>query len=132
WIRANAPPVYVSSIASGSLDKPPSKLYRVVPTSDGLDYLVGTIETVDGYQPAITDVERTPDGRLYGASYTTLYSINSSTAQAVAIGDFGFSNINALAADVLGNLFAATTSGDFVRVNATTGRGTLIGKYGSN
>ena len=79
----------------------------------------------------MTDIAFTPTGKLYGISFSQLYSVNPGTGRAMPIGTgLGMGNVNALASDARGRLFVASTSGDFGVVSIGTGRATRIGSYG--
>lgn len=123
FIHVEAWPIYAAS--SGML-------YRVETSSTGSDTAIGAIRTGSGVTPTITDIAVTPTGQVYAISFSTLYSIDPRTAVATQIGSgLGQANVNALASDSAGNLYAATSSGSFLRVDATTGVATRIGPYGS-
>ncbi len=64
----------------------------------------------------ITDIAVTPDGNLYGISYTALYSIDKTTAHATYIADVSGSANNGLTFLPNGNLLAADTTGDMKRI----------------
>jgi surface antigen len=124
FIHVEAWPIYAAS--SGGM------LYRVETSSTGTDTAIGVIRTGSGVTPTITDVAVTPTSQVYAVSFSTLYSIDPLTAVATQIGNgLGEGGVNALASDSAGNLYAATTSGNVLRVDATTGLSTRIGPYGS-
>lgn len=80
----------------------------------------------------MTDLAFTPNGKLYGVSFTQLYAIDPRTGRARPIGSgLGMGSVNALASDARGHLYAASTGGDFGRVATGTGRATRIGSYGA-
>lgn len=112
----------------------PSSLYKSVPTIDGNDMLVGLITTPDGLNPVITDLALTPTGILYGVSFDTLYIIDKTTAIATPVGSgLGFTDVNALASDSIGNLFASgfVEPSFLLGVSISTGLATTIGPYGT-
>lgn len=110
----------------------PSALWLVNPSPSGGDYLIGTVQASDGSQPVITDIALAPNGTLYGISFSTMYLLDRQTALATSVGNgLGASNVNALVCDSGGNLFAATTNGDFGKVNPQTGSAAFIGSYGN-
>lgn len=68
----------------------PSQLYTINPAAGGTDTLIGTV-TSGGMQPIITDIALSPDGTLFGTSFTTLYSINKTTGVATPITSLQYS-----------------------------------------
>ena len=125
FIHVEAWPIYAAS-SSGML-------HKVETSPSGSDTAIGAIRTTSGASPTITDIAVTPAGTIYAVSFTTLYGIDPQTAVATQIGSgLGEPDVNALASDSAGNLFAATVSGKFLRVDAKTGASTVIGQYGSN
>ena len=79
----------------------------------------------------MSDIAFTPNGKLYGVSFTQLYRIDPRSGRATPIGSgLGMGSVNALASDARGHLYAASTGGDFGRVSPGTGRATRIGSYG--
>jgi len=107
-------------------------LYAIETFTNGRDILLGTIETDGGEKPDITDIAWDNHNRkLYGVSFERLYQIDHTTAQAHLVGtNLGVADVNALAFDSSGRLYAATDTGDLIVVNRTTGRGTVVGSYG--
>jgi len=102
-----------------------ASLYQVDPSAPTSLY-IGEI----GY--SVTDIAVTTDNMLWGITYSSLISINYCTGVGSYIGDVGSTaTLNALVSAPDGALFAADAQGDVWRVNPTTGRGTLIGNYGT-
>ena len=102
-----------------------SELFRIDPRSGAASRIGPT--GVAG----ITDVAFTPNGKLYGVSFTQLYAIDPRSGRARPIGSgLGMGSVNALASDARGHLYAASTGGDFGSVSTGTGRATRIGSYG--
>jgi Zn-dependent metalloprotease len=80
----------------------------------------------------VTDIAYTPDGTLYGVTFDRLLRIAPVNGQAFSVGTgLGFDGVNGLAADSSGALYAATLTGDVLRVDPVSGRGTRIGNYGN-
>lgn len=79
----------------------------------------------------ISDVAITPDGRMFALTQRGLMSINPATGVVSQIGVFGSKGANALVADHLGRLFAASDSGEFFEIDPATARARTIGYYGS-
>ena len=72
------------------------------------------------------------DGILFGASYTDLYTIDTTTAQAKHVGAFGVpsSTYFDLSFDDQNNLYMAQSSGTLYKVDTTTGAATAVGPIG--
>ena len=127
WLRIKG---FYASSSYTSLDRF-TNLYNVI--GDGMDVLIGEINTVDGDKPLlITDITLTTDNTLYGVSYENLYIIDVNTAIASLVGGLGIGldYVNALVSDG-DNLYGATISGNFLSINAIDGKATIIGEYGS-
>ncbi|GGO32789.1 hypothetical protein [Deinococcus humi] len=68
---------------------------------------------------------------LYGLTSSSLVRISLTDGAVSTVGALGANdNINALAADGAGNLYGASTGGQFYTVNSSTGRATLVGPMG--
>ena len=118
-----------------------SILYLVDPIGGGLDSSIGTIKTVSGAQPTITDIALLPrkfisNGDcclLFGISFDALYVIDILTAVATPVGpSLGTTGVNALTFDGDANLFAASTSGLLVKIDPVSGAASHVGLLGSN
>jgi outer membrane protein assembly factor BamB len=101
-----------------------------VDVSTGIATLVGNAGVV------LTDIAFSPSGDLYGISFTELYSINTLTGAATAIGslDIASDDANALVFSSSGTLYTATVAGSLYTVNTATGAATDVGSlsgYGS-
>jgi hypothetical protein len=104
----------------------PDDLYTVNPSGWTITH-VGAFACGD----QITDLAVTPDGHLYGVSFTTLYSINKATGKATKVADVpGLSN-NGLTFEADGSLLASDSAGDLKRINPTTGAVTDLGTFGN-
>jgi hypothetical protein len=79
----------------------------------------------------MTDLAVTPDGRVYGISFSTLYSVNKTTGKATRIGDVPGSSNNGLTFLPDGNLLASDSAGDLKRINPATGAVTDLGTFGN-
>lgn len=103
-----------------------SALYVVDPTN-GMTTLMGYTDV--GY---ITDIAFSANNFLYGITFTALYHLDPYSAEGTYIGSTGFSNLNGLVTSPEGIIYAANTSyGQFIRIDENTGRGTLIGEFGT-
>lgn len=94
---------------------------------------IGTVDVATGASTSIglagvqlTDIAFSPSGQLFGAGYSSLYSLSTTTGAATLIGDFGVSTINALAFRPDGALFAAGGT-TLYSVNPATGAATATG-----
>ncbi|WP_139323172.1 hypothetical protein [Deinococcus marmoris] len=78
----------------------------------------------------LTDVAL--DGtELYGVTFSNLVRISLSDGAVSTVGALGAGDINALAADGAGNLYGASTGGQFYKINKTTGQATVVGPLGT-
>jgi hypothetical protein len=109
-----------------------SRLYTVSPATAATTF-VGALGT------ECTDIAFNGP-KLAGISFTRFFQINPTTGAVSSLRYHGFSDLNALVhagAASSGHFFAAgvngsgTNGGVFVRINATTGAGTLIGRMGN-
>lgn len=81
--------------------------------------------TVDG---EITDIATDANGALYLLTFTSLYSLNTSTRVATRIGAHGISGANALTFDASGVLYAASSlSTSLYRLDLATAKATVVG-----
>jgi hypothetical protein len=102
-----------------------SSLYRVSSTT-GATTFVGGLGSVSGIANALVFGS---DGTLYMAG-SRLYTVNTMTGATTAIGPgIGYSSGGDLAF-VGGNLYLASNSNQLIRLDVTTGVGTLIGSLG--
>jgi hypothetical protein len=121
------PSIVATSLTFGGS---PSDLYEVEASANGLDRRVGRVQTQTGETPAITDLATTPDGTLFGVSFSTLYQIDRRTGLATSQGSLGLSDVNGLAADATGALYASTLSGLLLR--RSTPGWQVIGSFGGS
>ena len=72
---------------------------------------------------------------LYGTSVGTLYTINTTTGVAFAVGQIGFGNVDALAFDAATNILYGADNGELssqlITINTSTGAGTSVGNIGN-
>lgn len=85
---------------------------------------------VGSFAAEITDLARSPDGRLFGVTFRSLALIDQRTGRATIVGSLGVDNVNGLAWGG-GELLASSTDGLLYRVDPTTGHATTIGPFGS-
>ncbi|WP_020161450.1 SMP-30/gluconolactonase/LRE family protein [Methylobacter marinus] len=87
----------------------------------------------------MTDIAFLPDGKLFGVTFTRLVAIDTVTRQGEFVGDIigeAYLSeerwINALAASVDGQLYAATRDGELLTIDTETGQGNKVGVYGND
>jgi hypothetical protein len=103
-------------------------LYQINPNT-GAASLVGAMGINSGYY----DIKLDSSGHLYYAGtanlveFSTLYQVNTSTGQAVQIGQSGAIGFSILGLDFAnGTLFGFTSGSQIVSINTTTGVGTFV------
>jgi hypothetical protein len=79
----------------------------------------------------VTDLARTPDGRLFGVSFDSLYLVDQQSGRASLVGPLGVDDVNGLVWSGQ-RLLASSTSGVLHAVDPRTGRATTIGAFGSD
>ncbi len=79
----------------------------------------------------ITDIAVTPNGNLYGISFTSLYSISKSTGKATFIASVPGSGNNGLTFLADGSLLAADSSGDVKKISPQSGAVSAVGNFGN-
>jgi len=79
----------------------------------------------------ITDIAY-ENSRFYGITFTQLISIDLTSKVGSVVGDAGFDDMNALAISANGIIYTATTDGEFISIDPTTAKGTLIGFFGTD
>jgi len=96
-----------------------------------VDLATGTVTAVGNSGVVLTDIAFSPTGALYGISFSSLYSINTTTDAATFVGSLGggISTANALVFSASGTLYAADGSNLYI-VDTTTGLATAIGATG--
>lgn len=125
---ANALPLQVNTLYMCDFQAK-SKLY-VLNSTNGAKTLVGSIGT------QCTDLAFV-GSKLNAVTFSKFLTINPVTGAITASKNHGFTDINALVAGSSGTLYAAGSinnggkGANFVRINASTGVGTVIGKYGA-
>ena len=95
-----------------------------------VDVATGTTSVIGSTSVALTDIAFSPTGDLYGISFSNLYTVNTSTGAATAIGSgIGFQSGGDLAF-VGGDLFMASSGNQLIDVDVTTGAGVFVGNLG--
>ena len=75
----------------------------------------------------LTDIAMSPDGELWGISFSSIWMIDKATASATVVGPHGISGGNALTFDSEGRLFAAGASSNrLYSIDTATGKGTPL------
>jgi hypothetical protein len=96
-----------------------------------VDVATGAATFIGNMGVILTDIAFDPLGNLYGLSFTTLYSINASTAAVSLIGAHGIPSGNALVFGSNGTLYGAgATSTSLFTLNPATGAGSAVGNMG--
>jgi hypothetical protein len=132
WTAARPPRLFAASIGGTLLGSvPPSDLYSVEASQAGTDCLIDRIRTTAGFEPAVTDLALAPNGQLWAISFDRLYLIDTLTAIATDRGALGLSDVNALAADARGALYATTLSGSLLSIDPASGTARTIGPLGN-
>jgi murein DD-endopeptidase MepM/ murein hydrolase activator NlpD len=114
-----------------------NRLYSHSFTSNSAIYVVNETDgstTLLGFSGiyGITDIAFSIHNILYGITFTDLVYIDPYTGQGEVIGPIGFNDLNALATSPEGAVYSAgRNDGKFVRIDTNTGKGTLIGYYGT-
>ncbi len=95
-----------------------------------VDVATGATSFIGGTGTTLTDIAFSPTGALYGISFTSLYSVNSSTGAATLVGSLGAvsGTANALVFGADGTLYMAGSS--LYSVNTLTGAASAIGAIG--
>lgn len=97
-------------------------------TADG-DTLIGPALHLE--RPVqLTDLAHADDGDLLAVSFRELYRMSKTTGSLELIGPLGYDNVNALVRLPTGELRAASTEGELLAVDESTGQSTLIGSLG--
>jgi hypothetical protein len=99
-------------------------LYLINPTGWTVSH-VGAFGNGD----EITDLAVTPNGNLYGISYSALYSINKTTAHATYVADVSGASNNGLTFLPDGSLLASDAAGEVKRINPMTGAVSAVGNF---
>ncbi|WP_208995150.1 cadherin domain-containing protein [Roseibium hamelinense] len=93
-------------------------------SSDGSDTVIGSTGV-----GALTDVAIDSSGKLFGITFSRLYSVDPQTGEATKISSSKFgTSMNALEFAPDGTLYAASTNGKLYTVDVDTGKSTLVGE----
>lgn len=120
------PFVFASSLVNGV---GPSDLYGVQIGVNGVDTRIGQITAASG-PLTITDIALLPSGSLVGISFSQFYSIDRQSAAAILIEPIGRSDVNGLAANASGVLYASTTGGVLLQRDVELGWVAAPGSFG--
>lgn len=126
--------VLVPSLLGVTLVAPNSALFQVETAANGADSRIALIMSDFGASPAITDIAMTPNGAILGVGITHLYNINPTTGRIFTGSELPFLDVNALASDSAGMLYAATGNGRLLRRDSapgTIGGWSVIGSLGA-
>lgn len=96
-----------------------------------LELATGRVEIVGRMAEVMTDIAFSPDGRLYGVSFTGFYEIDPQTAEIELLMRHGVSCGNALAVDSLGLAYVmGCNGGTLTRLDPVAGEGAVISNVG--
>ncbi|VXB87839.1 hypothetical protein PSEUDO8AS_40114 [Pseudomonas sp. 8AS] len=95
-----------------------------------LDPTTGARTPIGNAGQVFTDIAVDATGKLFGITFTSLYSINPLTGASSHVGTFGGS-VNALVGSPDGRLFAAGNDGTLFEISTTTGAATTLGSFGA-
>ena len=94
-----------------------------------VDVATGNVNVIGNMGATMTDIAFDQSGNLYGITFGSLYSINTSTAAATLIGNHSLGGSkNSLVFDASGTLYAANSS--LFTLNTLTGASSLVGNGG--
>lgn len=109
---APLPIIFASSLVNGF---GPSDLYSIQIGVNGVDTRVAQIHGLAGEPLTITDIASFNGGGLVGVSFSELYFIEPQSGLATTAGLIGRSDVNGLAANANGELYASTQGGLLLR-----------------
>jgi hypothetical protein len=92
-----------------------------------VDVATGNVNVIGSMGVVMTDIAFDPSGNLFGISFTTLYSIDPTSAAVTPIGNTGQS-INSLVFDSAGILYAANNA--LFTIDTLSGIASLVGNGG--
>lgn len=96
-----------------------------------LELSTGRVEIVGRMAQVMTDIAFSPDGRLYGVSFTAFYEIDPQTAEIELLMRHGVPCGNALAVDANGQAYVMGCSGGtLARLDPENGDGEIIATLG--
>ena len=94
-----------------------------------VDVSTGAVTVIGGMGATMTDIAFDQSGNLYGITFNSLYSINTSTGAATFIGSHSLGGSkNSLVFDASGTLYAANSS--LFTLDILTGASSLVGNGG--
>jgi hypothetical protein len=129
--------LFILTLALIAVQTPTTVAAPVLTGNDSLgnlytvDVATGNASLIGNSGIAFTDIAFDPSGRLYGITYSTLYTINPSTAAAAPVGPVttaGFF-LDSLAFGADGTLWAANYN-NVMTIDPSTGEGTIVGPTG--
>jgi hypothetical protein len=121
-----------ADFVGGSSPSTPSPTSLLVTDSGQLsriNVLTGELAVLANLNTTLTDIATSPDGRIFGISFSSLYNIDSVTGDLSKIGDFVTDNgMNSLEFSSNGELYGSSNSSnsDLYKINLETGRASSI------
>lgn len=94
-----------------------------------INVLTGELAVLANLNTTLTDIATSPDGRIFGISFSSLYNIDPVTGDLSKIGNFVTNNeMNALEFSSNGELYGSSNSNnsDLYKINLETGRASSI------
>lgn len=96
-----------------------------------VDVATGNVNVIGNMGATMTDIAFDGSGNLYGITFGSLYSINTSTAASTFIGSMGFGGArNSLVFGADGTLYAANSN--LYTLDVSSGASTLVGSGGAS
>ena len=94
-----------------------------------VDVSTGAVTVIGNTGRSLVDIAFDPTGKLFGITFSQLFSINTTTAAATLIGNLG-AELNSLVFGADGTLYAANSS--LYKINVVTGAASKVPTSGNN
>lgn len=125
--------ITAADFVGGSSPNTPSPTSLLVTDSGQLsrvNVLTGELTVLANLNTTLTDIATSPDGRIFGISFSSLYNIDPVTGDLSKIGNFVITNkMNSLDFSSNGELYGSTfdsSNSDLYKINLETGRASGI------
>jgi hypothetical protein len=127
--------LFAAAVLLGGMGQAGAASLLYMHDSDGrlgtVDVGSGTVSQIGRMSTVMTDIAFSPDGELFGLSFTDLYRIDATTGATSRIGAHGIPGGNALVFGRDGSLYGAgDVSRDLFRIDSASGLATSIGETG--